>query len=382
MDPKRGVSALGRKVRMMRHQQSSAFRNAHIVTSPSDPEPDPAPSEEAIHLETQKKILMNKLTQLSQEYSVEEQKRKSLEEQVLRARGRPTGTFHRIFECEALRDRLKIMHDKLSDVQAKFQEHLDVLAELRSQIDVLRQQRIDRRKHGSKSPPPPTPASPPAIEPPKQLIRLTDGERVALLTYQREAEKFTRLCALRRNSASLSSEPAPGEILTETELHQLAIRKILDSLQLNSLVDLFAEAEKIERENRETYMFIAENDELKRHLIDEIAELEQQFDEVSTGRKEREEEQMLRLTKLNLDIIAMQTEIADIQKQKNRDGIEFSVVYSAIEELFNALQCAWDDSPDGSMTVTATNALFALGAIEIALADMTAAMAKAGKEAI
>jgi hypothetical protein len=43
---------------------------------------------------------------------------------------------------------------------------------------------------------------------------------------------------------------------------------------LESLLDLFAEAERLERENREMYLFIAENDELKRKLIDEIVVLE------------------------------------------------------------------------------------------------------------
>jgi hypothetical protein len=76
----------------------------------------------------------------------------------------------------------------------------------------------------------------------------------------------------------------------------------------------------------------------------------------------------------------MQEQLKELQQQKEHDAIEFSVVYAAIEELFNTLQCSWDDSPDGSMTVTATNAMFALGAIELAVADLLTAIGKATPE--
>jgi flagellar biosynthesis/type III secretory pathway chaperone len=79
----------------------------------------PAKSEEVVHLEIQKKILLNKLMQLSQDYATEEQKRKHLEDEVLRARSRASGIFPQSFECEELRDRLKIVQAKLDGVQSR-----------------------------------------------------------------------------------------------------------------------------------------------------------------------------------------------------------------------------------------------------------------------
>jgi predicted nuclease with TOPRIM domain len=372
MDLQRSLSPLGRKVRTIRRSSSTL----HSVS-----DSDPSPSEETLRLETQKKIVMNKLTQLSQEYAVEEQKRKKLEEEVIRARSRASGTFPRTLECEEIRDRIRQIQGKLSGVESNFKEHLDGLAALRRRIDAQRAERIEQRRSKRKSTPPPPPEPSVELELPKQLIRLTEGERQALLRYQREAEKFTRLSAARRTSGSLTvehSDPSPGEIITETEGYQIGIRKILDTLQLNSLLDLFVEAERIEKDNRETYLFIAENDEERRRMIDEIGELEQKYKKLSAGKEERERELMSKLAKLNLDLLAMHEELGNIAEQKQRDAVEFSVVYAGIEELFNALQCLWDDSPDGSMTVSATNALFALGSIEQGLSDMMAAMAKAG----
>jgi t-SNARE complex subunit (syntaxin) len=92
-----------------------------------------------------------------------------------------------------------------------------------------------------------------------------------------------------------AAETIAEEIVTETDHYQNMIQKVLDTLHLGSLPELFAEAERLERENRETYLWIVENDELRLNLIAENASLEQQYAQLAATRAQTEEIQKQRL---------------------------------------------------------------------------------------
>jgi flagellar biosynthesis/type III secretory pathway chaperone len=364
MDTKRGVSALGRKVRLMRRPQdtSNTFRNPRLPRSPAAPLelaldlPSPK-SDEIAHLETQKKILMTKLSQLSQDYANEEQKRKRLEDEVQRARSRASGVFQQTSECEALRDRLRIVQSKLDGAQSKYSENLDSLAGFRAQLDHLRNERLSRRTAA--------PAPEPAIDPPRTIGHITDAERAELSAARRTQGSIT--------SSKTAVDVGGEEIVAEADYYQNMIQKILDAVHMNSLPELFAEADRLEKENREMYAYLVENEEPRRRLIEEIASLEQQYRDLAGARDEGEREQKQKLEKLNSDIVQMQEQLQVMQAQKERDVAEVSIVYAAIDELFNALHCSWEGAPDGATTVTSGNAVFALEAIEFAVADMAGA---------
>jgi multidrug resistance efflux pump len=367
MDGRRGVSALGRKVRLMRRPQdaSNNFRNPRPSRSPGAELSLDLPSpkvDDVGHLETQKKLLMTKLSQISQDYANEEQKRKKLEEEVVRARSRASGVFQQTVECEELRDRLKVMQAKLDGAQSKYSANLDTLAGLRTQLDQLRRERITR--HGSAAG-----QRTGDEEAPRTIGHITDSEKAALIAHQKGIEKFTRVSAVRRTQVT---DPTIEEIVNETDRYQTMIQKILDALQMNSLPEVFTEAERLEKENREMYMFLVENDEVRRNLIDEINALGRQYEELSAAREEKEQGQKQKVEKLNADIIRMQEQLRELQAQKAKQATEFSVVYSAIEELFQALHCSWEGAPDGALGVTGNTAIFALGAIDAAVAELTA----------
>jgi chromosome segregation ATPase len=367
MDGRRGVSALGRKVRLMRRPQdaSNNFRNPRPSRSPGSELSLDLPSpkiDDVAHLETQKKLLMTKLSQISQDYANEEQKRKKLEEEVVRARSRASGVFQQTVECDELRDRLKVMQAKLDGAQSKYSANLDTLAGLRTQLDQLRKERSARR--GSAG------GERPGEELPKPIGHITDSEKAELIAHQKGTEKFTRVSAARKTQASV--DPTMEEIVNETDRYQTMIQKILDALQMNSLPEVFAEAERLEKENREMSMFLIENDEIKRNLINEIHALERQHEELSAAREEKEQAQKQKVEKLNADIVRMQEELCELQAQKAKDTTEFSVVYSAVEELFQALRCSWEGAPDGAIGVTGSTAMFALAAIDAAVAELTA----------
>ena len=152
-------------------------------------------------------------------------------------------------------------------------------------------------------------------------------------------------------------------------------------LNLKDLTELFSEAERLEKENKELYEYISENDEQRRKLQEQILELEAQYGELVSDREASEDEQKGEIEKLNSEIIDIQKQLAEIESQKNKDEIEFSTVYSEIEQLFNALECSWDDSPDEMTTVTTQNVMFALSAIESTVAELMNEVSKTKTDA-
>jgi chromosome segregation ATPase len=364
MEAKRGVSALGKKVRLMKRPQdaSSTFQKARggrttpasvasIRLDMSDLDLGPATSsDDASHLETQRKVLMAKLAQLSQDYAAEARKRRRLEEEVARARGRASSVFEQTAEGAELRDRLTFVQQRLDSARTRYRDNLEVLAGLRAQLDRLRRARLD--------------ATPRAHE----IARLSESDRGALAACQRDLARAKRTAA-------------PGDdLLAETDHYHVMIQRILDGLKLNSLPELFSEAERLERENREMFAFISENEETRQALVGEIDMLERQYKELSAAREESEAQQRRRLEQLTVEIARMQQQLSEIQTQKKNDEAEFATMYAVVESLFNALQCRWDGAPDGKTTVTPGNLLFALKQIEAAAADVVSSVGKVQRD--
>jgi hypothetical protein len=258
---------------------------------------------------------------------------------------------------------------------------LEVLAALRERVAEEHHKRVARRAMGRRLlTAPKSEDPPPVIEPAKQMIRLTERERAALVAHARGVEKFARLAEARRTVGSIGAGKNAGvsaiqEIVTETDRIQQKIQTILNSLEIESLVELFERAECLEKANYELYVFVAENDDLRRRLTDEITGFEREFADLSTSKDVRERTQHQIFDKLNMDVLQLREELKRLQLKKQQDAVDFSPVYAAIEDLFNALHCSWDDSPDGSMMVTSMNVIFALESIEGGITDMMAAMA-------
>jgi hypothetical protein len=363
----RAVTALSKKLQMIRHSQESfSLKALRPSTSPFAPATETA--EDLVHLETQKKILLNKLTQLSHNFTTEERRRRELEAEVVRERCRASGVFQRSLEVEKPSERLQTMQMKLDNVRDELQGQLDVLVDLRQKLNLVRRDPFALRPPRSPCESLPNTSVGRAVDESRELFtRLTEAEKAALVAYQRESEKFLRV------SASRQLQGALGDSLHEvgeTDKCQAMIDAILDELGVESLIDLLAEAEQLERENRELYAFIVKHDERRRTFIQDIGRLDKEHDNLVKTQAETEDAKKSRVDELNKHIGMMQDQLGQIQSQKRKDEIEFSVVYSALESLFNALQLSWDDSPDGSMTVTTGNAMFAIGAIEQALGDL------------
>jgi chromosome segregation ATPase len=352
MDAKRGISTLGRKVRVMKwpQQASSTFRNARggrptptsaalIRLDVSELDLGPASwSDEASQLETQRRVLTAKLARLSQDYAAEEGKRLRLEEEVARARGRASGAFKQTAAGEELRGRLSFAQQRLDSARLKYRDNLEVLSGLRTQLDCLRRARLEGNS-----------------------TRSSESDRG---THQWDSTHAKRVAA-------------PGDdLLAETDHYHTMLQRILDGVKLNSLPELFSEAERLERENNEMFEFLRDNQDSRQRLISEIDALEHQYKELAAAREDSEAQQLKRLECLTVEISQMHDWLSEIQTQKQKDEAEFATVYTMIQQLFNALQCRWDEAPDGKTIVTDENVIFALKQIEAAATDVISSVVK------
>jgi hypothetical protein len=168
-----------------RSQESTPQKPFRPATSPFTPSSETR--EDIVRLETQKKILLNKLTQLSHDFTAEERWRRQLEEEVLRERGRASGVLQRSLEIEKPSERLQTMHKKLDNVREELQGQLDVLTDLRRKLDLVRRDPFALR--------PSRPAC--ASLPDTSVARAPDGPR-EIFTRLTETEKAPSL----RTSAS------------------------------------------------------------------------------------------------------------------------------------------------------------------------------------
>jgi uncharacterized small protein (DUF1192 family) len=82
--------------------------------------------------------------------------------------------------------------------------------------------------------------------------------------------------------------PSPGEAVPETEQMQPIDAQLLDGLNAVSLVNRVGEAERIEQQNCDLYLFTAERDERRRALTREIAAQEAELARPEGGREEAE----------------------------------------------------------------------------------------------
>jgi hypothetical protein len=372
MDSKRGVSAQGRKTRMMKRPVGTphTYRPVHterkvqldiprLSIAPTDPDsPSPATNDDILHHETQKRVLSNKLSQISQEFANEDARRRKLEDQVIRARSRLPGTLETNLESEDVKVQLKVLQDELDVVQSKYYENLELLSYFRSQLDRFMKDRLEPAK----------PIHPEADSSFVEIGKLTDIEKAELANYEKDRERFTKNSSSRRMQSSISSHDAsPGKSdrdSQDTDNYCEMLRLTANTLGFSSIPELFAEAESLDRENRELSEWMEQHEKLVGTLMDEIATLEQQYTEVSADADTTEESQKMTLEVIMADIANIQRQSSEITTQKVKDEREFSQIYSDLEEIFDALDGHWENAPDGAKSVTSENVVFVMDLIE------------------
>ena len=354
-------------------------------------------SEELNHLKTLEKSLQNKLSVLSADYNAEEQKRKALEDEVSKARSKAGGMFAQSRENEEIQGKIRTMENRLDKSLVRYNQNLTKLAEKRAQLDELRKERFTFREVIQKAKTQSQELDETIQNEIKQsneyysqrdglkmdIAELKATEEADIQNYEKEMDRITQTIERQRIAAERphekqasvptiisqggSSTETNDEITRQTDEYQSKINRTLELLQMKSIEELFAEAEKLERENFSLFNFVVEHGATRTKLQDEIDCLELQHDKLIAQNQANDDEKAAELQQLTEDIQDTQAELDELEKQKQQHEQEFSEIYKEIDDLYNLLGCSWDSSPDEKATVTPANAMFALTNIETAI---------------
>jgi predicted nucleic acid-binding Zn-ribbon protein len=361
MDSKRGVSAMGRKVRMMKRPVDTPNTYRHVRTQ-RKPQPEippilinsvelefatPTSHEDLIDHEIQKRVLTNKVTQLTQECSVEEARRRKLEDDVAQLRARVTETMESNPNTDELRSRLKLGYDQLETVHSHFTDNMEILTEYRLQLDRLRRNRFVTEHRAKRR------AS--------ERLSEIDGKPITKVA-KRAQSSFAPA------SSTPRQDPEIERLISETGKYHELFDMMLEVLGLHNIPALFAEADRLQDESAELARFLRDNEPLRADLLEEIAGLEKQHERLSVEAELAEEEQRGSIDELALDIRELQGQLRELRTQKLKDEREFAQVYTEIEAIFNGLGCDWGQLNEGGKGITEQNVLAALDLIQTAAA--------------
>ena len=357
-------------------------------------------SEDLQRLQTMRKNLTNRLSVLTADFNAEEAKRRKLEDEVSVENSKAGGFFQQSRENEELQARLRTMENRLDKALVRYNRNLTKLGEIRARIDELRKDRrsfrqvvetTERQKERSDweignlistS----NEAYSERDRHKMELLRLKSAEKsdvkafeekLARLNQTIEGQKIAQSATLNQPQAvptinsQLGSQAAELEdIQRMTDQYDDTNKKTLQLLGFESVQELFAEADKIERENFSLYNFVVEHGATRTRLQEEIDGLELQKEQLLAQTEDHEIEQSGELEELTVEIQGLDRELKATKAKRQKNEADFASVYSDIESIFQMLGCSWDEAPDGKTTVTPANAMFCLSSIETEIAAM------------
>jgi chromosome segregation ATPase len=349
-------------------------------------------SEELQRLQAQQKALANKLSTLSADRSVEDNKRKKLEEEISRAESNSGGLFKQLRANEDLQARVRTMENRLDKALVRYNENLKTLAQLREQLDELRKDRRNFREAMSTSSATllakdayiaeliaeSNKAYEKRDKRKMALAQLRETEKTDVKLWEEqvknveqtiEAQKLSQNRPIdQRPTETLESQTSQSdqqeELTSQTEQCQSTIQRILELCGAKDVPALFEDAEVLERENFSLYTYVVEHGARKTRLQEEIEGLQLQKEALELQIAQRDVDESSALQRLTDEIVKVGAELAEMSKTKEDTAAEFAALYREIDSLFNTLGCSWDDAPDGKTTPTAANSMFCLSAIE------------------
>lgn len=354
-------------------------------------------NEELQKLQTERKRLTNKLSNLTADKDAEEAKRKRIEEEVSKANSKAGGFFQQSRENEELQARLRTMENRLDKSLVRYNSNLAKLEDLRSRIDELRKDRatfrdvvrnaevqrekkdqeINRLISGSNE------AYAERDRHKMELVRLKGAEATDVKAFEEKLERLNQTiegqkiahnhpldhqAPIQSMNSQIGSEQDQQEKLTAQ--CEEKTNETLVLLGMKDIQEVFVEAERLERENFSLFNFVVEHGARRTHLQEEIDGLELQRSALLTQTEQSDEKQSSDLMELTMTIRDVDAELQSIQTQREKNESEFTAVYTEIDALFNMFECTWDESPDGKTTATPANAMFCLSGIESAVAEI------------
>jgi chromosome segregation ATPase len=356
-------------------------------------------SVELQHLQQQQKTLQNKLSILNADLSAENTKKKKLEEEESYAHSHSGGLFKQLRENEFLQARLRTMENRLDKALLRYNNNLEKLVQLRAEIDELRKDRNNfrgvlktaekDREHKDQQMAELIATSNEAYatrdHKKMQLVRLRNAEKEDLKGFQEklmvldaqiEGRKLTQgrqveaQQSQRFGEGTTATTDQQEEIQNLTDQYHGTIQTLLEMSGMKDVSDLFAEAERLERENFSLYSYVVEHGAAKMKLQEEIDGLDLQREALMAQSQSSEEGQSAVLEKLTEDIQDVEADLENIHDEKENNEREFASVYVQIEKIVNLLRCSWDATPDAKSTTTAANAFYCLSIVETSISEI------------
>jgi hypothetical protein len=202
-------------------------------------------------------------------------------------------------------------------------------------------------------------------------------ERLNVLNEQIEGQRLTQGRTLDAQTGIQSGESAAGgtsdqhnDLQALTDQYIATIQLLLDKSGMKEINDLFAGAERLERENFSLYSYVIGHGAAKMKLQEDIDGLDLRHKVLVAQTQLNEEGQSEDLESLTGEIQEVEADLSRIRDEKAHNESEFSAVYVQIEKITNALGCPWDETPDGKTTTTAANAFHCLSLAPNAIAKM------------
>lgn len=358
-------------------------------------------NEDLQKLHLQFKNLSNKNSIISADLAAEESKRKKLEEEVSKANSKAGGLFKQAHENEQLQSKLRTMENRLDKSLVRYNKSLIKLNNLRFAIDELRKNRNTFRQVLSKAEEDSNmkdqeltsliAASNDSYSErdrmKMELVRIKQAEKedidlfnseLARLNQTIEGQKLTQNRPAQQsvvpsiNSQIGSNSDQQEEITQLTDQYQTVINRTFELIGVQNLDELISKADELERENFSLYNYVVEQGARRTKLQDEIEGLDLQHKSLLAQVQEKDGKQSEQFQELTKVIDSVNSELEENNRKKDEDEKNFVSVYESIGNLFNALGCSWENSPDEKDHVTQSNAMFCLSEMEMAASNMMA----------
>lgn len=262
----------------------------------------------------QKSSLSERLNKLKFEYEAALQTKKKLEAEVHSAKAKATKIFSQTSDSAELNTNLQILRQKLNKTQIKYKANLKLLEQMRSQLDDYRTARfqiISARKNKENA----------SIETPKQKEILKKDSNPIINELNRRS----------------------NELFQKTDEYQSILGNVIDLTGMKNINEVFYEAERIERENKNIDYYLTTNEPILPKMVERRDELKKICDELTTQRHKESECQNDILHDMSIDFSNIQVHLSEIETQKKKDENSFSDVFFEIEQIYEILGCDFDD---------------------------------------
>jgi len=374
------------KQEISQYQETISNYDKDIIEYQSD--------EKILGLESQKKVLMNKLGILQADFKAELDKKSILEEEVSRARSKfGSQGYQRPVSATPTNSR-QIIENKLNLALNKYNGNLVVLDKLRNEIDELRKQKLSyydlRNKMDEEEKQRNNTISQLISESNEsysdrdrirmELARLKSAEKedehISGAEVKRLKQQINGNDLLYNQNRSTPQPIASGFSQSENGLDSQEtlqqeidavsnqISEILSTTGYSSVTELTECFKVLEAENFSLFNIVIENNNQISSLREMDIAAHNKMESLKREHEEVSNVHSIKIHDINRDIEEKQEQIASIENILNQRVSNIENINTELTALFNILGCSWEGSPDEKPFATQNNAHFVMSSIE------------------